>query len=71
MLLILEFLVGGLTLGLPVWFAFLDRGVFPRLKWIGEGDSPPLWGRTVVVVGVGLAVLIALAAPLSGFDPAH
>jgi hypothetical protein len=68
---ILEFLVGGLTLGLPAWFAYLDRGSFPRLKWIGEGDPPPPWGRMVVVVGVGLAVLIALAAPLSGFDPVH
>jgi hypothetical protein len=64
-------LVGGLTVGLPIWFAFLDRKVFPRLRWIEEGAAPPLWGRLVVVVGVGLAVMVALAAPLSGFHPTH
>jgi len=67
----LEFLVVGLTLGLPLWFAFLDRRALPRLRWIGDGDSPPLWGRLVVVIGMGLAVLIALAAPISGFHPTH
>jgi hypothetical protein len=68
---ILELLVGGLTLGLPLWFAFLDRGVFPRLKWVEEGEGPPAWGRMVVWVGAGLAVLIALSSPISGFHPTH
>ena len=71
MTLFLEILIGGLTLGLPLWFAFLDQGVFPKLKWVGEGDPPPLWGRSVVFVGVMLAVLIALAAPIAGFHPTH
>jgi hypothetical protein len=68
---VLEILVGGFTLGLPIWFVFLDRRVRPRVKRVGEGDSPPLWGRMVIVVGAGLAVLIALAAPLSDFNPGH
>lgn len=66
---ILEFVVGGLTLGLPGWFAYLDRRVFPRLRWVREDGSTPTWGHFVVAVGVGLAVLIALAAPLTGFQP--
>ncbi len=71
LLAILDFLVGGMTLGLPVFFLYLDWGASPRLKWIGEGDPAPLWGRMVVLVGVGLAVLIALAAPVAGFIPTH
>ena len=71
MVILLKFLVGGLTLGLPFWFAFLDRGVFPRLKWVGEGDPPPIWGNWVVVVGILLVVLVALSSPVSGFDPSH
>ena len=70
-LIILRILIGGLTLGLPIWFAFLDREASPRLKWIGEGDPTPLWGKMVVFVGVFLVVLVALAAPVSGFDPTH
>ena len=68
---ILELFVGGLTVGLPIWFAFLDRKAFPALKWVGEGNPAPLWGRMVVVVGVALTVLIALAAPFSGFETTH
>ncbi len=71
MLITLEILVGGLTLGLPIWFAFLDREASPRLKWIGEGDPTPLWGKMVVFVGVLLVVLLALSVPASGFDPTH
>ena len=68
---LLEIVVGGLTLGLPLWFAYLDRGVFPKLKWVWEGKGTPAWGHAVVFVGVGLAVLIALAAPVAGFHPEH
>lgn len=71
MLRLLEILVGTLTLGLPVWFAYLDRGAFPKLLWIQDGDPPPIWGRLVVLVGVGLGVLIALAAPFSEIDSSH
>ena len=69
MTLILEIIVGALTLGLPLWFAYLDRGVFPRLKWVKKGEGPPRWGRMVVLVGIGLVVLIALAAPIASFHP--
>lgn len=68
---LLQVLVGLLTLGLPLWFAYLDRRAFPRLRWIGEGESIPLWGRLVVVVGVGLAILVAVSAPISGVQPTH
>jgi hypothetical protein len=68
---VLGILVGGLTVGLPLWFAFLDQKALPQLRWIEEGDPPPLWGRMVVVVGVGLAILVALAEPFSGFHPPH
>jgi len=68
---LLDFLVGGLTLGLPLWFAFLDQRVFPRLKWTGEGDPVPPWGHLVVVVGVLLVIFVALSAPVSGFEPNH
>lgn len=61
MTVLLETLVGSLTLGLPLWFAYLDQKALPRLTWVGEGDPPPRWGRLVVLVGVALAVLIALA----------
>lgn len=71
MVLFLEVLIGGLALGLPVWFAFLDRGVFPRAKWVGEGEPAPLWARMVVVVGVVLVFLVALSSPISGFDQTH
>ena len=64
-------LVGSLTLGLPVWFFFLDQRFFPRLKWVGEGHPPPLWGKMVVVVGITIGILVALAAPFSGFHPTH
>jgi hypothetical protein len=84
---LLEIVVGALTLGLPLWFAYLDRKAFPRLKWVKEGTGKgkgkgkgrekekgkergtPRWGHAVVFVGVALAVLIALAAPISGFHP--
>ena len=66
-----EVIVGALTLGLPLWFAFLDRRAFPDLRWIGEGDGPPAWGRMVVWIGAALAVLIALAAPIAEFHPTH
>ena len=68
---ILRILVGGLTLGLPVWFAFLDREALPRLKWIEDGAPTPLWGKMVVFVGVFLVVLLALSVPASDFDPTH
>lgn len=68
---LLEILVGVFTLGLPVWFAFLDRHTFPGLRWVQGDEPPPLWGRMVVVVGVALGVLIALAAPFAGFETAH
>ena len=68
---LLEILVGAFTLGLPLWFASLDQKFLPGLRWIDEGDPLPLWGRMVVVVGLGLAVLIALAAPFAGFHPSH
>jgi hypothetical protein len=68
---LLSALIGGLTLGLPLWFAFLDRQAFPRLRWMDEGEPTPTWGHWVVVVGVFLAVLVALAAPLSEFQPPH
>ena len=67
----LEFLIGFLTLGLPLWFAFLDQRAFPGMRWVAEGRGTPVWGNSVVVVGVVLAVLIALAAPISGFHPSH
>ncbi|MGD2120411.1 MAG: hypothetical protein PVJ76_01645 [Gemmatimonadota bacterium] len=67
----IEILVGGLTLGLPLWFAFLDQQALPRLRWIEEGEAPPLWGRMVVLIGVALAALIAFGAPISGFHPTH
>jgi hypothetical protein len=67
----LEIIVGALTLGLPLWFAFLDRRAFPRLKWIEGGEGPPTWGRLVVWVGALLAILIAIAAPVVGFHPTH
>ena len=67
----LEILVGILVLGLPLWFASLDRAAFPNLRWIEGSDPPPLWGKMVVVVGVALAVLIALAAPFAGFEATH
>jgi hypothetical protein len=63
--------VGLFTLGLPILFAVLDRMNFPGLKWVQEGDPTPIWGHLVVVVGVALAVLVALAAPISGFQSAH
>ena len=68
---LLNFLVGGLTLGLPLWFAFLDRRAFPRLRWMDEGEPTPTWGHWVVLVGVVLAVLVAFAAPLSEFHATH
>jgi hypothetical protein len=68
---LVEILVGGLTLAIPFWFAFLDRLKFPELRWTGNTGRTPFWGHLVLVVGVGLAVLIALAAPLSGFHPTH
>ena len=71
MSLALEILLGTLTVGLPVWFAFLDRKAAPRLKWSPEGKGIPTWGHMVVVVGVVLAVLVALAAPIAGFHPSH
>ncbi len=45
----LEILIGSLTLGFPLWFAFLDRRVFPRMKWMAKGKGIPAWGYTVVV----------------------
>ena len=73
MSLFLEIIVGTLTLGLPLWFAYLDQGVFPVLKWnrVGKERRTPRWGHAVVFVGVVLAVLIALAAPISTFQPLH
>ncbi len=68
---LLNIIVVVLTLGLPFWFAYLDRGVFPRLKWVRPSDSPPAWGQAVVFVGIGLAILIALAAPIAGFHSSH
>lgn len=68
---ILTLVVGIFTLGLPVWFAFLDRRAGLKLKWVASGEAPPLWGRLVVLVGIGLALLIAVAAPISGFDASH
>jgi len=64
-------LIGALALGLPLWFAYLDRGAFPQLLWVRPGDPTPGWGRAVVFVGVALAVLAALAAPIAGFHPEH
>jgi hypothetical protein len=69
--LLLKILVGALTLGLPLLFAFLDTRAFPNLRWIGEGHPSPAWGRSVVLVGIVLAVLIALAEPMAGFHPEH
>lgn len=71
MVVILKLLVGASTLGLPIWFAILDRKAFPRLKWIGEGEPIPRWGHTIVIVGILLAVLIAVVSPISGPDPGH
>ena len=71
MSLLLEIVVGTLTLGLPLWFLLLDQGVFPKLKWVEDGEPPPFWGSMVVVVGVALAILIALASPFTGFHPSH
>jgi hypothetical protein len=68
---LLEVIVGALTLGLPLLFALLDTRAFPNLRWIGAGDPPPAWGRSVVLVGIAVAVLIALAAPIAGFHPEH
>ena len=68
---LLEILLGTFTLGLPLWFAFLDQKVLPKLRWVDEGAPPPVWGRMVVVVGIGLVVLVALAAPFSDFHPTH
>ena len=68
---LLEIVVGGLTLGLPAFFAYLDGRAFPRLRWISEGEGPPTWGRLVVWIGAGLAILIALASPIAGFHPTH
>lgn len=71
MVLALKILLGTFTLGLPVWFAVLDRKAAPRLKWSREGGGIPTWGHMVVVVGVVLAVLVALAEPMAGFHPSH
>ena len=68
---LLQVLLGALTLGLPLWFHLQDRRVFPRLRWIREGEGPPAWGRAVVFVGVAVVILIALAAPIAGFHPEH
>lgn len=67
----LNVLLGALTLGLPLWFSYLDTGVFPSLKWVRPGEAPPLWGRMVVFIGVGLAILVAIAAPIAGFHAEH
>ena len=64
-------LVGAFSLGLPIWFAFLDQKALPGLLWMGEGEPTPLWGHLVVVVGLLLAVLVAVAAPFSGFEATH
>jgi len=71
LVILLEFLVGGLTLGLPIWFAYLDQRVFPQLKWMREGEPTPKWGHLVVAVGVLLVILVALSSPTMGFDPSH
>jgi len=63
--------LGVFTLGLPLWFFLQDRKVFPRLKWGEEGGTTPFWGHLVVVVGLALAVLVALSAPLSAFHSSH
>ena len=68
---ILEILVGVFTLGLPVLFVLLDQKARPNLLWIGTGDPPPLWGHSIVVIGVALAILVALAEPMTGVDPHH
>ena len=68
---ILTVLIGVFTLSLPAWFAYLDRKAFPRLRWVEEGEGPPLWGKLVVVVGVGLVILIAYVAPWADFESLH
>ncbi|MBT8398039.1 MAG: hypothetical protein HKO65_04430 [Gemmatimonadetes bacterium] len=68
---ILEVMVGAFTLGLPALFFLLDQHARPNLRWIKADQSPPFWGQMVVVVGIGLAVLVALAAPFAGFVPTH
>ena len=67
----LEILIGSLTLGLPLWFAALDRRAAPHLTWKEAGKGIPAWGHMIVVVGVVLAVLIAFAVPISDFHPSH
>ena len=67
----MDLVLGVATFGLPLWFALLDRGAFPRLRWIREGEATPIWGHMVVVVGITLAVMVALAAPFSQFHPTH
>jgi len=68
---ILGVMVGAFTLGLPMLFFFLDQRSRPNLLWIREGEPPPLWGHMIVVVGVALAVLVALASPIAGFSATH
>jgi len=63
--------LGAFTLGLPMFFGLLDQRDFPRMRWIEDDEPTPWWGHMVVVVGVILAVLVALAAPISGFHPTH
>ncbi len=54
------------VLALPLWFAYLDRRVFPRLRWVDrEGRTPP-WGHAIVVLGLLLVLLLALRAPAPG-----
>ena len=69
--LLLHLLVGTFTLGLPAWFAYLDRESFPRMRWMDEGEPTPTWGHWVVVLGALLAVLVAVAAPISEFHSSH